>query len=103
MARPAKSLLERVLANSFRPGRYGELLARQGLPRHSPFRDQRRRELWQALRHVQRLYHDDPAPELREQYASQFSQLVRALHGARLPSWYLAHRAGRASARRLSR
>ena len=84
MARPKKKLLERVLEGSFRPGRYGELLAREPLPAEPPFRDERRRELWHELLRVQRRYcqHADP----HDPY--YFSRLVRALHGAPLPLVY---------------
>src|SRR5438067_13894769 len=37
MGRPAKTLLERVLAGSFRADRYGSLLAGELLPKTSPF------------------------------------------------------------------
>lgn len=91
MARPAKSLHSRVLENRFRPRRYGPLLGSEPPLPSSPFRDQRRRELWQALRQIQRLYRQERAPRLREHYAGQFSRLVRALHGAPLPGWYRQH------------
>ena len=55
MGRPAKTLLERVLAGSFRADRYGSLLAGELLPATSPFSDRRRRRIWQELR-------PDPSP-----------------------------------------
>ncbi len=87
MARPKKTLLARVLENTFRPGRYGELLVTETLPTRPPFRDERRRDLWQELLRVQRRYR-----ERGERYDPYyFSQLVRALHGAKPP---LAYRRG---------
>src|SRR5436309_15440182 len=93
MGRPAKTLLERVLAGSFRADRYGGLLAGELLPATSPFSDRRGRRLWQELRQAQRDYLeavDDSvfsAERHRAIAAQGFSRLVRALHGGVLPSW----------------
>src|SRR5687768_1356979 len=86
MGRRRKTLYERVLANTFRPDRYGDLLARERLPEYAPFRDRRRRELWQGLLGLGRSYREQP--EYRTQLAKDFAALVRSLHGAALPSWY---------------
>lgn len=86
VGRPPKSLLTRVLENTFRPGRYGSLLLREPLPRRPPFRDQRRRNLWFELRAIQRQCVKEP--EYLDSYARDFSRLVRCLHGAAPPSWY---------------
>jgi hypothetical protein len=90
IGRPPKSLLARVLENSFRPGRYGPLLLAEPLPRTPPFRDQRRRELWWELRMIQR--HCVKEPEHLSSYARDFSRLVCCLHGASPPSWYREQR-----------
>src|SRR5438552_4014558 len=58
MGRPAKTLLERVLAGSFRADRYGSLLAGELLPATSPFSDRHRRRIWQELREAQREYQE---------------------------------------------
>ena len=44
------------------PSRYGPLLAREPLPERAPYRDRRRRLLWERLREQQRQYVDPPAP-----------------------------------------
>jgi len=75
-----------VLANSFRPDRYGALIATEPLPRRPPFRDQRRRDLWRELRAIQRRYRAEP--EYRAEHARDFGKIVRVLHGARPPRWY---------------
>jgi hypothetical protein len=90
MARPAKSLYARVLDNSFRSDRYGRLLEREPLPRRSPFRDERRRELWQELRAIQRRCQAEP--EYLKAHARDFSRIVRCLHGSVRPRWYLERR-----------
>lgn len=86
VGRPPKSLLERVLENTFRPGRYGSLLLAEPLPRRPPCRDQRRRDLWFELRAIQRQCVKEP--EYLSSYARDFSRLVRCLHGAAPPRWY---------------
>jgi hypothetical protein len=86
MGRRAKTLVERVLENSFRPGRYGHLLAGELLPAPCPFEEPSRRELWRALRQIQQRCHRERGHEAA--YAGDFSQLVRALHGSRPPRWY---------------
>ena len=90
VGRPPKSLLTRVLENSFRPGRYAHLLPAEPLPRRSPFRDERRRDLWQELRAIQRQSLKEP--EYLASYAGDFSRLVRSLHGAAPPRWYRERR-----------
>ncbi len=93
MGRPPKTLLERVLAGSFRADRYGSLLDGELLPATSPFSDRRRRQLWQRLREEQRYYQEavDDAVFSAEKHrvisARSFAQLVRALQGGKLPSW----------------
>jgi hypothetical protein len=93
MGRPAKTLLERVLAGSFRADRYGSLLAGELLPATSPFSDRRRRRIWQELRQAQREYQEAvdskvfSAERNRAIAAGGFFELVRALHGGRPPSW----------------
>jgi hypothetical protein len=93
MARPSKTLLERVMAGSFRADRYARLLEGELLPASSPFSDRRQRRLWQELRQTQREYQeavDDRvfSAEKRGAIAARsFSRLVRALHGGTLPSW----------------
>jgi hypothetical protein len=86
MGRPAKSLLARVLENSFRPDRYGALIAQEPLPRRAPFQGERRKDLWRELRAIQGRYNAEP--EYRSQHAQDFSKIVRVLHGARPPRWY---------------
>jgi hypothetical protein len=91
--RPAKTLLERVLAGSFRADRYGSLLDGELLPATSPFADRRGRRLWQELRQAQREYQEAVADKVfsaerhRAIEAQSFSRLVRALDGGTLPSW----------------
>jgi hypothetical protein len=93
MGRPAKTLLERVLAGSFRPNRYGSLLAGELLPKTSPFSDPFRRRIWQDLREAQQEYQEAVASKVfsadwqRAVCARAFSKSVRALHGGRRPSW----------------
>jgi hypothetical protein len=93
MGRPSKTLLEWVLAGSFRADRYGTLLDGELLPATSPFSDRRGRRLWQELRQAQRECQeavDDKvfSAEWRRGVAAQsFSRIVRALHGGLLPSW----------------
>src|SRR5438067_10748573 len=93
MGRPAKTLLERVLAGSFRPDRYGSLLAGKLLPKTSPFSDRFRRRIWQDLREAQQEYQEAVASKVfsadwhRAVCARAFSKSVRALHGGRPPSW----------------
>jgi hypothetical protein len=93
MGRPSKTLLERVVAGSFRADRYAGLLDGDPLPATSPFFDRRRRRLWQRLREEHRFYQeavDDKvfsAEKHRLIAARSFGQLVRALHGGKLPRW----------------
>jgi hypothetical protein len=93
MGRPQKTLLERVLAGSFRADRYASLLDEELLPATSPFSDRRRRRLWQRLREEQRFYQeavDDKvfsAEKHRLIAARSFGQLVRAPHGGKPPRW----------------
>jgi len=87
LGRPRKTLLERVLENSFRPGRYGPLLAAEELPARSPFTDRRRRLIWDRLLEMQEHYRTAQGDELRDAdwyravYAAAFSSYVRGLHG----------------------
>src|SRR5256885_4045539 len=93
MGRPAKTLLERVRAGSFRADRYGSLLAGELLPKTSPFSDPFRRRIWEELREAQQEYQEAVDGELfsaewyRRVAAGGFSKSVRALHGGRPPSW----------------
>jgi hypothetical protein len=93
MGRPAKTLLERVLAGSFRADRYGSVLAGELLPKTSPFSDHFRRRIWQELRQAQQEYQEAVDSKVfsadwhRRVSAGGFSKLVRALHGGRPPSW----------------
>jgi hypothetical protein len=93
IGRRRKTLLERVLENSFRPGRYGQLLAEEPLPEKAPFRDRRRRLLWQRLLEQQRNYREAKSGEYfdadwyRERAAEGFGRYVCALHGSTLPSY----------------
>jgi hypothetical protein len=91
MGRPRKTLLERVLENSFRPGRYGFLLGIEQLPARCPAKDRRRRLIWARLREVQDRYRAVPAEapdaeDRRAAYARAFGSYVCGLHG-RLVSW----------------
>jgi len=93
LGRRQKTLLERVLENNFRPGRYGPLLAKEPLPAKPPFDDRRRRLLWARLREEQDAYQraetfwpDDPG-WYREVVAGSFGLYVCALHGSELPSY----------------
>ena len=69
------------MANQFRPGRYGGLLQGPLLPARAP--PGISRVLWEELRDLQRFYQEQP--EWRRYAARDFSKLVRALHGGRLP------------------
>lgn len=94
MGRRKKTLLERVLENSFRPGRYGHLLDSEPLPASSPFPERRQRLIWERLRAVQEDYRTATGNQhrraewYRELHAETFSSYVCALHGSELPSWY---------------
>jgi hypothetical protein len=93
LGRRRKTLLERVLENSFRPGRYGHLLAEEPLPDKLPYRDRRRRLIWERLREQQRDYSQPRSCELfdsdwyRELAVEAFGRYVCALHGSELPSY----------------
>jgi hypothetical protein len=78
--RPTKTLLERVSDNSFRPGRYGHLLAGEVLPAEPPpgFRNRRRRRVWALLRECQQAWQ---ASAHSAMICAQFAELVRVLHG----------------------
>jgi hypothetical protein len=105
MGRPQKTLLERVVAGSFRADRYASLLDGELLPATSPFSDRRRRRLWQRLREEQRYYQEavDDAVFSAEKHraiaAQSFSRFVRALNGSRLP-WWLEEKRTRSRLRR---
>ncbi|MDP9225134.1 MAG: hypothetical protein M3P18_15065 [Actinomycetota bacterium] len=109
MGRPQKTLLERVLAGSFRADRYASLLDGELLPATSPFSDRRRRRLWQRLREEQRAYQDAvdsqafSAERKRAWAARSFSRLVLGLHGGKLPWWLEEKRKGRPSRGALDR
>src|SRR6266536_1205262 len=90
LGRPRKTLLG--VSNSFRPGRYGFLLAIEQLPVKAPFSDRRRRLIWKRLLELQEHYRAAEADEnhdadwRRSIVAESFSSYVCGLHG-RLPSW----------------
>ncbi len=91
MGRPRKTLLERVLENSYRPGRYGFLLGSEQLPARCPAEGPRRQLIWARLRELQDRYRAVPAEapdaeDRRAAYARAFSGYVCGLHG-RLASW----------------
>jgi hypothetical protein len=91
--RPSKTLLERVLENSFRPKRYGELLAGELLAEEPPrgFRSARQRRAWSLLREAQQNWQSNGRSrrdiEWSEELARMFAELIRWFHGARKPSW----------------
>ena len=92
MGRPAKTLLERVLAGSFRADRYGSLLACELLPKTSPFSDRRRRRIWEELRQAQREYQEAVDSKVFSAVAPGGSRrgLLQACPGAlrrQAPSW----------------
>jgi hypothetical protein len=93
MGRRRKTLLERVLANSFRPGRYGSLLGEEPLPAKAPFRDRRRRLIWERLLEQQADYREPRSSEYFDEdwyrglAAEAFGRYVCALHGSELPSY----------------
>jgi hypothetical protein len=105
MGRPQKTLLERVVAGSFRADRHASLLDGELLPATSPFSDRRRRRLWQRLREEQRYYQEavDDAVFSAEKHraiaAQSFSQFVHALNGSKLP-WWLEEKRTRSRLRR---
>jgi hypothetical protein len=93
--RPTKTLLERVVENSYRPTRYGELLAGEILPQDPPrgFRNARQRRAWRLLRRAQQNWQDNARSgrrndrEWSEELARMFAELVRWFHGASKPTW----------------
>ena len=110
--RPRKTLLERVLEGSFRPVRYGELLAGELLPEEPPFAgdmpadgsrarpptEEYGRLIWEALRDWQSWYqlHTENYEQEPNSFdednmrdiAEEFSWLVHHLHGGRRPRWF---------------
>jgi hypothetical protein len=90
VSRPTKTLLERVLENSFRPGRHGHLLAGELLPAEPPrgFRTARKRHVWARLREWQAGWQRERKPSVRAQAASDFSAMVKHLHGGGEPDWF---------------
>lgn len=96
--RPTRTLLERVLDRSFRPERYGHLLAEQLLPEQLPAElagadPAYAAKAWEALRDCQQWYllHDRDEPrdlDERRALAREFSWLVHHLHGGRRPAWF---------------
>jgi hypothetical protein len=93
MARPRKTLLERVLERSFRPKRYHELLAER-LPAKCPLEGRREAKVWRSLRDVQAYYRKTKDDEARLFAAESFSEFVRTLHGGPWPSWSREPRGG---------
>ncbi len=79
-------MLQRVLANSFRPRRYAHLLG-QPLPTRSPFgRGRLQTALWRELHRIQRRAWQEP--EYLDEHTQDFSGIVSALHGRPPPRWY---------------
>src|SRR4051794_10204258 len=99
--RPSKTLLERVLENSFRPKRHAELLAGPTLPAEPPtsFLSADQRRAWDLLRDGQRHWKDVAAgrwslegfskPEHLAQAAGDIAAIIRWLHGAPTPELWL--------------
>jgi hypothetical protein len=90
--RPKKTLLERVLTNSFRPKRYAHLLAGDLLPEQPPsrFRGRAKAKTWAKLREWQREWQLEVADRRFKQAADvahEFSLLVLHLHGSSRPEW----------------
>ena len=96
--RTPKTLEQRVLDRTFRPERYGELLAGPLLPKQGPFTDERRQRIWRELRELQ-AYHQLHAEEHARRPSRfdgdamyrierEFSALTPDLHGGRKPAWY---------------
>jgi hypothetical protein len=88
--RPAKTLLQHVLDNSFAPTRHARLLDSEPLPDECPLAGGER--LWAALLSLQGEYADASdvrsilaAERLRSSIAADFAAFVHALHGRRLP------------------
>lgn len=81
-----RTLLERVLDESFRPVRYSELLAGPLLTEQAPFEDAHRRAIWAELRNLQTW--SQHFPDQAWESAREFSALVHYLHGGQKPSWY---------------
>lgn len=81
--RPAKSLLARVEAGTFRPGRHGHLLSTGTLPRTSPAASPACRRIWTKLRALQDEYTGSTGTEVRRDIADDFSRLVAEYVGAR--------------------
>jgi len=80
-----------VRDRSFRPGRYGHLLADDELPAIMPARFTFVRDAedaWMALLELQRRYRTAEADWERKGYAEGFSRLVATLHGRPWPEWY---------------
>ena len=87
--RPSRTLVDRVLDRSFRPKRYGELLAEPLLSEQAPFDDEERALIWAELRRLQswwQLYRDDESE--RGAIAHEFSALMHHLHGGPQPLFY---------------
>ena len=102
VGRPAKTLLERVVERSFRPERYGHLLDSDPLPEEppavagSPFGEEYRGLVWEALREWQDWYLLHAHREKQDTFdldgmweiTREFSWLVHHLHGGRRPVWF---------------
>jgi hypothetical protein len=85
--RPAKTLLERVLDNSFRRDRYAPLLEAELLPNEPP--EGADAKVWVELRRLQLEFRSCGAKgyeKLTESTAAEFEELVRYLHGAKRPA-----------------
>jgi hypothetical protein len=75
--RPAKKLLEHVLADSFRPREHGRILAGEDLPLKAPHPDASPGmvRIWGRLRAVQDEYRGTDSVEHRHDLALEFSRL----------------------------
>lgn len=100
--RPKETLLDRVIARTWRPGRYAHLLLGEELPLELPealgraWSPEYANEIWRTLRKWQREYaFESTDPELqaynltiRPAIADEFAELMHHLHGARRPAWF---------------
>jgi hypothetical protein len=92
VARPPKSLLELIEADTFRRDRHRALVIRETLPAEPP--EWASPGVWRKLRFAQATYRkyskakSAHARGMAFDYLDAFSRCVRALHGGRLP-WLL--------------
>jgi hypothetical protein len=116
VGRPARALLERVLERTFRPERYGHLLAGEPLPAEPPagvgrcHGERYRALVWEALVEWQDWYqlHAGHYANSGEAFdadnmwriAREFSWLHHHLHGGRCPVWFAEWLADRQLRRR---